>query len=88
MSHAEGCVTGAFFLSLTLQQRFNGVGTTFQMFDSAAYDAQNLLFRDSTTELVAVTAQNYQAWLGDEYLHAMEALSCNPNSKLSLDSYS
>ncbi|GAB0193565.1 melanotransferrin [Grus japonensis] len=62
------------------QQRFNGVGTTFQMFDSAAYDAQNLLFRDSTTELVAVTAQNYQAWLGDEYLHAMEALSCNPNT--------
>ena len=79
---------GAFFPSLTLQQRFNGVGTKFQMFDSAAYSAQNLLFRDSTTELIAITAQNYQAWLGDEYLHAMQALSCDPNSKSSLDSYS
>lgn len=71
-----------------LQQRFNGVGTRFQMFDSAAYGAQNLLFRDSTTELVAITAQDYQAWLGDEYLHAMQALSCDPNSKSSLYSYS
>uniref|UniRef100_A0A8C3KB27 Ovotransferrin n=1 Tax=Calidris pygmaea TaxID=425635 RepID=A0A8C3KB27_9CHAR len=53
---------------------------SFQMFDSAAYTAQNLLFRDATTELVAITAQNYQAWLGDEYLHAMQALSCNPNT--------
>ncbi|NXI53829.1 TRFM protein, partial [Chloroceryle aenea] len=62
------------------QQRFNEVGSKFQMFDSAAYNAQNLLFRDSTTELVAITAQNYQAWLGDEYLRAMQALSCNPNA--------
>ncbi|NWR36047.1 TRFM protein, partial [Tachuris rubrigastra] len=62
------------------QQRFNGVGAKFQMFDSAAYGAQNLLFRDSTTELVAITTQNYQAWLGDEYLHAMQALSCDPNT--------
>ncbi|XP_069721488.1 melanotransferrin [Phaenicophaeus curvirostris] len=60
------------------QQRFNGVGTQFQMFDSAAYGAQNLLFRDSTTELVAITGQNYQEWLGNEYLHAVQALSCNP----------
>ncbi|NXS68982.1 TRFM protein, partial [Pandion haliaetus] len=62
------------------QQRFNGVGAKFQMFDSTAYGAQNLLFRDLTTELVAITAQNYQAWLGDEYLHAMQALSCDPNT--------
>lgn len=75
------CVTGVF--SLTLQQRFNGVGTQFEMFDSTAYGAQNLMFRDSTTELIAVTSQNYQAWLGDEYLHVMQALSCDPNSKLS-----
>ncbi|KAL9845433.1 melanotransferrin isoform 1-T1 [Geothlypis trichas] len=62
------------------QQRFNGVGAKFQMFDSAVYGAQNLLFRDATAELVAITAQNYQAWLGDEYLRAMQALSCNPNT--------
>ncbi|XP_066049390.1 melanotransferrin isoform X1 [Chamaea fasciata] len=62
------------------QQRFNGVGAKFQMFDSAAYGAQNLLFRDATTELVAITAQNYQAWLGDEYLRALQALNCNPST--------
>ncbi|XP_035190799.1 melanotransferrin isoform X2 [Oxyura jamaicensis] len=62
------------------QQRFNGAGTKFQMFDSTAYGAQNLIFRDSTTELVAITSQNYKAWLGDEYLHAMEGLSCDPNT--------
>uniref|UniRef100_A0A8B9GFY5 Ovotransferrin n=1 Tax=Amazona collaria TaxID=241587 RepID=A0A8B9GFY5_9PSIT len=62
------------------QQRFNGVGTQFQMFDSAAYGAQNLLFKDSTTELVAITDQSYQAWLGDDYLHAMQALNCDPNT--------
>ncbi|NXA53972.1 TRFM protein, partial [Nothocercus julius] len=62
------------------QQRFSGTGAKFQLFDSAAYGAQNLLFRDATTELVAITAQSYQAWLGDEYLHAVRALSCDPST--------
>ncbi|XP_062438379.1 melanotransferrin [Rhea pennata] len=62
------------------QQRFSGTGAKFQLFDSAAYGAQNLLFRDSTTKLVAITAQSYQAWLGDEYLHALQALSCDPST--------
>ncbi|XP_067398956.1 melanotransferrin isoform X2 [Emydura macquarii macquarii] len=51
----------------------------FQMFDSAAYNAKNLLFKDTTTELVPITNQNYQAWLGDEYMHAMQGLSCDPS---------
>ncbi|NWQ73712.1 TRFM protein, partial [Columbina picui] len=72
--------TAVFQLLNQGQQRFNGVGTRFQMFDSAAYGAQNLLFRDSTTELIAITAQDYQTWLGNEYLHAMQALSCDPNT--------
>ncbi|XP_015727137.1 melanotransferrin isoform X1 [Coturnix japonica] len=72
--------TAVFQLLNQGQQRFNGVGTQFQMFDSTAYGAQNLMFRDSTTELVAVTSQNYQAWLGDEYLYAMQALNCDPNT--------
>nr|XP_025953328.1 melanotransferrin [Dromaius novaehollandiae] len=62
------------------QQIFSGTGARFQLFDSAAYGAQNLLFRDSTTELMAITTQSYQAWLGDEYLHAMQAVSCDPNT--------
>ncbi|NXC39702.1 TRFM protein, partial [Penelope pileata] len=72
--------TAVFQLLYQGQQRFNGVGTKFQMFDSTAYGAQNLMFRDSTTELVAITSQSYQAWLGDEYLYAMQALSCDPNT--------
>ncbi|XP_074860042.1 melanotransferrin [Carettochelys insculpta] len=51
----------------------------FQMFDSAAYNARNLLFKDTTTELVPIINQNYQAWLGDEYMHAMRGLSCDPS---------
>nr|CAA63003.1 melanotransferrin/EOS47 [Gallus gallus] len=72
--------TAVFQLLNQGQQRFNDVGAQFQMFDSTAYGAQNLMFRDSTTKLVAVTSQNYQAWLGDEYLHGMQALSCDPNT--------
>ncbi|XP_053160396.1 melanotransferrin-like [Hemicordylus capensis] len=60
------------------QQRFNGEGSDFQMFDSAAYGGKNLLFKDSTTELVPITEQTYQAWLGDGYLHAMRGLDCDP----------
>ncbi|XP_066477689.1 melanotransferrin-like [Tiliqua scincoides] len=60
------------------QQMFNNGGSGFQMFDSAAYRGQNLLFKDSTTELVPILEQTYQAWLGDEYLHAMLGLDCDP----------
>ncbi|XP_063162268.1 melanotransferrin [Candoia aspera] len=60
------------------QQRFNGGDSSFQMFDSTAYGGKNLLFKDSTTELVPIMEQTYQAWLGDEYLHAMRGLDCDP----------
>lgn len=51
------------------------------MFNSAAYGGQNLLFKDSTTELVPILTPTYQAWLGDEYLHAMQGLDCDPQSR-------
>ncbi|XP_070609988.1 melanotransferrin isoform X2 [Erythrolamprus reginae] len=60
------------------QQRFNGGNSSFQMFDSTAYGGKNLLFKDSTAKLVPITQQTYQAWLGDEYLHAMRGLDCDP----------
>ncbi|XP_061490541.1 melanotransferrin-like, partial [Rhineura floridana] len=60
------------------QQRFNAEGSDFQMFSSSAYDGKNLLFKDSTTELVPIMEQTYQAWLGEEYLHAMRGLDCDP----------
>lgn len=50
------------------------------MFDSAVYGGKNLLFKDSTVELVPITEQTYQAWLGDEYLRAMRGLDCDPKS--------
>lgn len=59
---------------------FNDGGSRFQMFESAAFGGQNLLFKDSTTELVPILEQTYQAWLGDEYLHAMRGLDCDPQS--------
>ena len=47
------------------------------MFDSSNYEGSNLLFKDSTLELVAAGDKDtYQKWLGDEYLEALEALQC------------
>ncbi|KAG8136379.1 hypothetical protein E2320_009337 [Naja naja] len=60
------------------QQRFNGGNSSFQMFHSTAYGGKNLLFKDSTAKLVPIMEQTYQAWLGDEYLHAMRGLDCDP----------
>ncbi|XP_015284559.1 PREDICTED: melanotransferrin-like [Gekko japonicus] len=60
------------------QQRFNGESSSFQMFDSVAYGGKNLLFKDSTTQLVPIEEETYQAWLGKEYLHAVRGLDCDP----------
>lgn len=51
------------------------------MFSSEAYGQKNLLFKDSTSELVPIATQTYEAWLGREYLHAMKGLLCDPNRK-------
>lgn len=53
------------------------------MFSSEAYGQKNLLFKDSTLELVPIATQNYEAWLGQEYLHAMKGLMCDPNRECS-----
>ncbi|KAJ6651807.1 hypothetical protein lerEdw1_016468, partial [Lerista edwardsae] len=74
---ADVCLTDIFFLRM-LQQMFNSEDSDFQMFSSAAYGGQNLLFKDSTTELVPILKPTYQAWLGDEYLHAVQGLDCDP----------
>lgn len=50
------------------------------MFDSSAYDGKNLLFKDSTMELVPIVGQSYQAWLGEEYMHVVRGLDCDPTS--------
>ena len=47
------------------------------MFDSDDYAGSNLLFKDSTRELVAAGDKDtYKKWLGDEYHYAVEALEC------------
>ncbi|XP_074153881.1 melanotransferrin isoform X1 [Sminthopsis crassicaudata] len=61
------------------QMRFNHAGASFQMFESEAFGQKNLLFKDSTTELVPIASQTYQAWLGADYLRAMMGLVCDPS---------
>ncbi|XP_051714733.1 melanotransferrin isoform X1 [Oryctolagus cuniculus] len=61
------------------QRLFSHEGSSFQMFSSEAYGQKNLLFKDSTLELVPIATQTYEAWLGPEYLHAMKGLLCDPN---------
>ena len=51
------------------------------MFDSDGYDGSNLLFKDSTLELVAAGDKDtYQKWLGEEYYNAVKALECKTSS--------
>ncbi|XP_017747730.1 PREDICTED: melanotransferrin isoform X3 [Rhinopithecus bieti] len=61
------------------QRLFSHEGSSFQMFSSEAYGQKDLLFKDSTLELVPIATQTYEAWLGQEYLHAMKGLLCDPN---------
>lgn len=63
------------------QRLFSQEGSSFQMFSSEAYGQKNLLFKDSTSELVPIATQTYEAWLGREYLHAVKGLLCDPNRK-------
>ncbi|XP_029471930.1 melanotransferrin isoform X2 [Rhinatrema bivittatum] len=60
------------------QQRFGAGSLDFKMFDSTAYGGSNLLFKDSTTELILIADPTYEAWLGHEYLRAVRGLSCDP----------
>lgn len=66
-----------------MQLLFSHEDSSFQMFSSKAYGQKNLLFKDSTLELVPIATQNYEAWLGQEYLHAMKGLLCDPNRESS-----
>uniref|UniRef100_H0W3V3 Melanotransferrin n=1 Tax=Cavia porcellus TaxID=10141 RepID=H0W3V3_CAVPO len=58
------------------QLLFNREGSTFQMFSSESYGQKDL---DTTLELVPVSTQTYEAWLGQDYLRAMNGLFCDPN---------
>ncbi|KAM9316548.1 melanotransferrin [Gastrophryne carolinensis] len=58
------------------QQKYNDFSSGFKMFDSTEYNSKDLIFKDATTELVLISNQTYQAWLGDEFLQAMEGIDC------------
>ena len=48
------------------------------MFDSSDYTGSNLLFKDSTLELVdAGDKDDHKKWLGDDYYQAVKALNCD-----------
>ncbi|XP_028650403.1 melanotransferrin [Erpetoichthys calabaricus] len=61
------------------QMKFGRDGSThFKMFDSSAYSSKDLLFKDTTTALIKIEKQTYEAWLGNDYLNALSALDCSP----------
>ncbi|XP_033118671.1 melanotransferrin-like [Anneissia japonica] len=52
-------------------------GTGFRMFDSEGYEGSDLIFKDSTVNLVDVGEKDtYQKWAGEEYLKSYEAVTC------------
>ena len=49
--------------------------TQFQLFSSSKYNGTDLLFKDSTKQLVDVKDKNtYEKWLGTDYLEDLKAL--------------
>lgn len=64
-----------------MQLRFSQGDGTFQMFSSESYGQRDLLFKDATSELVPISVQTYEAWLGRDYLNAMKGLFCDPSGK-------
>lgn len=66
---------------LTDMSEMYGVNQTnpsqFQLFNSTKYNGEDLLFKDSTTTLVAIATekQTYQGYLGNDYVKDIEALT-------------
>lgn len=55
--------------------------TQFQLFNSSKYKGKDLLFKDSTKQLVDVKDKNtYEKWLGTEYLEDLKALTACPTT--------
>ena len=60
--------------------------TKFQLFNSTKYGGANLLFKDSSTELVGISKdkRTYKGYLGDDYVKDIEALkTCDTSSSTS-----
>ena len=47
----------------------------FTLFDSAKYGKKDLLFKDSTVELVDVSNNTYEEFLGEDYMNVIKGLS-------------
>ena len=55
--------------------------TQFQLFNSSKYKGKDLLFKDSTKQLVDVKDKNtYEKWLGKDYLEDLKALRACPTT--------
>ncbi|XP_007896632.2 melanotransferrin [Callorhinchus milii] len=62
------------------QQHFGANSSGFKMFESDVYGGIDLMFKDTTTELIQILNKTYEAWLGPEYLGAMRGLDCSSDS--------
>lgn len=52
--------------------------SNFQMFNSSAYDGNDLLFKDSTVRIISTQGKNtYEDWLGKSYLEAIKKIECS-----------
>uniref|UniRef100_UPI00398E48E3 melanotransferrin n=1 Tax=Pristiophorus japonicus TaxID=55135 RepID=UPI00398E48E3 len=80
MVHPSTSITAVFGL-LDKGQAFFGNESHpngFRMFNSSAYGGSDLLFKDSTVEIISVGENTtYEDWLGKNYLEAIKRIECS-----------
>ncbi|KAI4894985.1 hypothetical protein NFI96_010793 [Prochilodus magdalenae] len=64
-------------------QEYYGVNSAsgFKMFDSSKYDGSDLIFKDSTLNIIGVNEKKtYEEWLGQSYMDALITMECTSSA--------